>query len=57
MKIDFSEKELEFLKETLNYAIMSFDSRSSQHLAFQENYGNLYREKKKMFSNLMEKIK
>ena len=56
MKIDFSKVELEFLKESLKYANMYFDSNSSQHFVYQENYGDLYREKKKLFTDVMKKI-
>lgn len=57
MKIDFTSKELELLKESLSYAMMSFDSRSSPHLASQENYGMMYRKKKEALEAMMEKIK
>ena len=56
MKIDFTNDELELLKESLNYAMMSFDSRSSQHLASQENYGTIHEKKKELLKLLMKKI-
>ena len=56
MEVNFSKEELDLLKESLNYAVLSFDSKSSEYLANQENYAKIYREKKLALQALIEKI-
>lgn len=56
MQIDFTQDELELLKESLNYAMMSYDSKSAPYLASVENYREIYKHKKELFESLKKKI-